>query len=472
VSNAALLIDGSHLNLVEADDLKAVYILGKSVRNQRVTSCAKPTGMRKNSLYITEDFDWFDVGNAIGGLILQRCQLEDAFFIGSLLEAPLEQLRSRGFPVDRILRPPEPLPPPKPAPVEPMPPPKQSNQAAPTGGSVPSPPVSAQNGEATESTNGDATDDEGFEVILQQMFPDCAEGYIRARLGPNPSMDNVRSLAEEMSTSGYPKSDDASSNLPEVTSSAKGPKYESKKADSSVIPDSKNSPSKKGKLGKRLGRAFSGIRGSSAAVAQQASQAMSAPQSGPQVQQGNNDGHPVPPQLDATSHSSMEEMLKKQVDASSKVNAKGVSSPETVLSSIPEGLERGSSCEVIPSHALKPFSGQYRTGKTANGIRVFSSRTHPESEAFMSENFHAVDSFSDVLQKLCTVYSLDLNTIAIFHDPAGGTIAFNSNRSLYMNVRFFYALHYKQTQKPGRDCYSYWFTTMAHELAHHLGKTV
>ena len=38
------------------------------------------------------------------------------------------------------------------------------------------------------------------------------------------------------------------------------------------------------------------------------------------------------------------------------------------------------------------------------------------------------------VRKLCTVYSLNLNTIAIFHDPARGMIAFNSNRFLYMNV--------------------------------------
>ena len=472
VSNASSVLDESHLNIFEADDLKAVYALGKSVRNQRVTSCAKQAGMRKSSLYITEDFDWFDVGNAIGGLILQRCQLEDAFFIGSLLEAPLEQLRSRGFPVDRILRPREPLPPPEPAPVEHMPTPRQSHQTESTGGTVASQPASAQNSSVTESTKGDATTVEGFEGILQQMFPDCAEGYIHARLGLNPSMDDVRSLAEEMSTGKYPKLDSTFSNLPEAPSSTNGSKDNTIKPDKCDFPESKNSPIKKGKLGKRLGRAFSGIRGSSTAAAQHASQTITAPQAGQQVCQSNNDRRPVAPQMDASSYSRMEYMLKKQVEGSSKVNAKGVNSPETILSSIPEGLERGSSCEVIPSHALKPFSGQYQTGKAANGIRVFSSRNQPESEAFLLENFHAVDSFADVLQKLCTVYSLDLNTIAIFHDPAGGTIAFNSNRALYMNVRFFYALHYKQNQKPGHDCFSYWFTTMAHELAHHLGRAV
>jgi len=477
VSNAASFLDDGNLNLVEADDLKAVYSLGKSVRNQRVTSCTKSSGMRKNSLYITEEFDWFDIGSSIGGLILERCQLEDAFFIGSLLEAPIAQLRSRGFPVDRILRPPEPLPPPKPAPVKPVAPPKPSSEAAPRGGTVASPAPATSNGKASESQSGGAINDGGFEDILQQMFPDCLEGYIRARLGPNPSMDDVRSLAEEMATGGYPKPDDTPASIPEAPAAFHGMngKGQGPENTASAETSGKNSPSKKGKLGKRLGRAFSGMRGTSAAaaaVSQHATSPITAPQSGPQLRHHTSDGHPVSPQTDVASHSRMEDMLKKQVQDSTKVSSKGVSSPETILSSIPEGLERGSSCEVIPSHALKPCSGQYRTGKSANGIRVFSSRNHPESESFLLENFHAVDTFADVLQKLCAVYSLDLSTIAIFHDPSGGTIAFNANRALYMNVRFFYALHYKQNQKPGHDCFSYWFTTMAHELAHHLGRSM
>lgn len=469
VSNAALLLDEGHLNLAEADDLKAVYSLDKSVRNQRVTSCTKPSGKKKNSLYITQEFDWFDVGNAIGSLILKRCQLEDAFFIGSLLEAPLTQLRSRGFPVDRIIKPPEPLPPPPPKPVQYAPPSKPSSHA-PTAGTIANiPPATSQNDKATNGGGTDSLSHEGFVDILQQMFPDCAEGYIAARLGPNPTMDDVRNLAEEMATGDYPKTHQASTSVTKPPSpSVNGMDNVHDNAGSNVPPhEMKPSPSKKGKLGKRLGRALSGIRGSSAVAAaagQQASQEMSMPQSGPQVKQINDNSNPASPAMDSTSHSRMEEMLKNQVGNSSKVNSKGVTSPETILSSIPEGLERGSTCEVIPSHALKPFSGQYRTGKTSNGIRVFASRTSGESENFLTENFHAVDTFADVLQKLCTVYSLDLSTIAIFHDPTGGTIAFNANRSLYMNIRFYYALHYKQNQKPGRDCYSYWFTTMAHEV--------
>lgn len=97
VANASAIIDDSKLDIFEAPELKAVYSLKKSVRSQKITCCSQPGRFGKNSLYITGDFDWFDVGYAIGDLILERCQLEDAFFISSLLEAPLEQLRGEYF---------------------------------------------------------------------------------------------------------------------------------------------------------------------------------------------------------------------------------------------------------------------------------------------------------------------------------------------------------------------------------------
>jgi hypothetical protein len=472
VSNASSILDDKNLHIVEAVDLKAVYFLGGSVRNQRVSCCAKPTGKRENSLYITEEFDIFDVGTAIGGLILQRCQLEDAFFIGSLLEAPLEQLRARGFPVDRILRPPEPLAP-EPSPVEPELTATNAGTPSSMGASDATEPTSNVNSRvkaAPGSQNGPASD-EGFECILKQMFPDCAEAYLRSRLGPHPSLDDLQRLAEEMSSGNYPKSGGTSASHPPQRPTP----LDEKDAKTVAFPNhsSATNDAKRGKLGKRLGRALFGIRGSSnSAVSPQTPQVVSAPTSGPQFGRAHHDKNPVPPEQDSASLLRMEQMLREKVEDSSKVNAKGINSLETILSSLPEGLERGNDgCEVIPGLSLKPVNGQYRTGKTFNGIRVFSSRNKPESEAFLLENFHTVDSFADVLQKLCGVYELDLSAVAIFHDSSGGTIAFNANRALHFNVRFFYALHYKSNQPAGRDCYSYWFTTMAHELAHNLGTT-
>jgi hypothetical protein len=240
---------------------------------------------------------------------------------------------------------------------------------------------------------------------------------------------------------------------------------------------------------KKLGRAFDGLRGSnfggavspnrlkeqtqpaqagSTPGSQQSGSTMSAP---PSSQAHSSQAHrhdvPIPPEMDATSHANMERMLEQTVKQSSRVDASGVRSPEMEMS-IPEGLGRGGSCEVIPEMNLKPFTSTNEKGETHNGIKIFSARKHPSSEDFLREHFDAVESFAVVLERLCGVYGLGLTSIAIFHDPTGGTIAFNSNKALHFNVRFFYALQYVNNKHQSGACYSYWFVTFAHELAHHM----
>jgi len=167
---------------------------------------------------------------------------------------------------------------------------------------------------------------------------------------------------------------------------------------------------------------------------------------------------------DAQSQQNLEKMLEQSVGSSTPVNARGVHSEDTHLTSIPEGLDRGETCEVIPGHSLKPFNN----GKSYNGIRIFASRKASDSEEFLKQNHDAIDNFARVLVGLCSVYGLNTSSIAIFHDPSGRTIAFNQNRAVHCNLRFFYALHYLQNKGSSADCYSYWFVTIAHELAHNF----
>lgn len=455
VKNASSLLDDGKLSIFEVDNLKAVYSLGSCVRNQRVTSCAKALGGMRNALYITAEFDWFDVGYAIGGLILQRCQLEDAFFIGSLLEAPLEQLRSRGFPVDRILSPPEPEPTPPPllVPVAP---------AAPMTTSTPPNTSSSSTAQDTQKK----AQREGVDEILQQMFPDCEDGYIQKRLGTKSTMDDVRSLAEEMSTGKYPKKqskpDDGKLTVEPMNGAS--PSF-----------DKQPKSEKKASFGRRIGKALSGIKHNAVGVAGGLAGATAggaihaAPQPNVPHSSPSNNGRPVAPEVDNLAQTNLEAMLKNQVGNSTNVNARGHTSEERIMTDIPDGLNRHEGgCEVIPGQSLKPFNGPYRSGMSHNGIRVFSSKHHPSSETFLQENFHCVDTFADVLHQLCGIYDLNLSSIAIFHDPTGGTIAFNAGKALHFNVRFFFSLHYSQNKQDCRDCYAYWYTTMAHELAHHL----
>lgn len=461
VPKAASILEEDALTLFEADGLLAVFTLGKSERRQRTTCCARSQDKKRNAMYVTKDLDFFDVGQSIGDLILERCQLEDAFFISSLLDTSLEQLRARGFPVDRVLKPkpppeePKPKPPPPPA----HPPPMKATDsqasaaAVATGGSsanassqtsdkVPTSSDDSDTVNTAASSNADDSDPalSGEEILtmVKQMFPDADEKFLSDKLGPSPALGDVQRLAEEMSKGNYVRKN--------VTEPDKSGEEES------FVPPSNDKPSKrKSVLKKSLGRAFGGFRGggsSSSTGGASANNESRASNSGTQMGSASNDGAnindngPVAPQQDAASYSNMTDMLQNQARNSAPVNSKGIKSSDTMLTSVPKDLDRGSTCEVVPGQSLKPFLGPRGDGKTHNGIPVFSARKAPESETFLTNNDDAVEKFALVLVRLAEVYEVDKKCIAIFHDSRGGTIAFNSNRSLHFNLRFFHALHY------------------------------
>jgi len=109
VDSAASVLDSENLRIVQAASITVIYSMSglssrvMSMKRKETTCCIKKTKGSKYTLYVTENFDWFDVGSAVGELIVKRCFVEDAFFIGALLETPLDILRARGFPVYRVI---------------------------------------------------------------------------------------------------------------------------------------------------------------------------------------------------------------------------------------------------------------------------------------------------------------------------------------------------------------------------------
>lgn len=143
-------------------------------------------------------------------------------------------------------------------------------------------------------------------------------------------------------------------------------------------------------------------------------------------------------------------------------------SPETLLNYLPQGLERGhDGCEVIPAQNIHAFKGPHGNYKSRNGIKVFSATSNGRcSPVFLSDNFNAVEDFAVIIQRIASVFKLDLATVAIYYDPNGSTIAFNASKALYFNLRYFISLHRNKADVAA--CYSYWYLTFAHELAHNL----
>ncbi|KAG7344022.1 DUF3684 domain containing protein [Nitzschia inconspicua] len=471
IKNASSVFDPKNFSIVQVPELKVVYSLGKSTRTNRTTCCNRPgKSPSRNTLIITPDFEMFDVGFAVGELILQRCQLEDAFFISSLLEAPLDQLRARGFPVDRIIKPIEVLDTrieedksgsSENANVEVVASVPQSigeeNSSLPPAGDTGKNDAMAQSSKQKEEYKAaeNQSPRDAYASMLKEMYPGAEDSYIKEKLGDRPDLNRLKEVAEDLAINGYPDDENSTADNSSATGSVE--------TNASKILGSK-----------KLGRAFNGLKGSNfGGVANRLKKSginsmggggmMSSPPS-------NDRNKEVRPKDDPILHENMESMLKETVKASPSVDASGLKSPEQSLS-IPEGLDHGSSCEVIPSQNIKPCVEQNGKAAAHNGIKIFSHAKLASSEEFLRVHRDAVECFAVVLERLCTlVFGLSLRSVAIYHDPTGAAIAFNAGGALYFNFRYFHSLHFLKNLNDSKECYSYWYVVGCHELAHNLVK--
>ena len=371
VPDAIELLDPERLFIFQATELTEVRTLlldsrpytdsvpQQQQQSRSVSCCIKPfadNGSKKHALYVSSDefdtIDWLEVGEAVADLILKRCRVADTFFFGQLLQAPWDQLRSQGFPVDRV--------------------------------------VSQKR--AVDVTPSD----------------DCGNG------------------ATSVHPDGRVCSDSAQ--LEEVISDAQ-----------------RMSP--KDRSSQRM----------------------------------------------LSSHQSLQNRLRESIAQSGTAEASGLQSQTRVTTaSLTDAAYLDSSgCEILPASSLEPFHDPSRPSSL--GIAVFSTSS-TNSKGFLQEHYKAVIQFSVVLGNLCgLVYGMDLSSIAIFHwdnddDKGKGSaspfvVAFNKAGALYFNVHRFYALHYnnngdnnsdntgsnqKNEGTLGTECYCYWYTVIAHELAHRL----
>lgn len=76
-----------------------------SVHDQPATACLKSQQL----LLVTDRFDFFDVASLLSPIIYVESRLTDSLLIANLLSSSLASLRSKGFPVDRLLQAKNPL---------------------------------------------------------------------------------------------------------------------------------------------------------------------------------------------------------------------------------------------------------------------------------------------------------------------------------------------------------------------------
>jgi hypothetical protein len=134
--------------------------------------------------------------------------------------------------------------------------------------------------------------------------------------------------------------------------------------------------------------------------------------------------------------------------------------------------EQASYCDSTPAQNIMFLAD------ASNGVRIFVSKALSiPSSTFLSQNSSALNTFAVLLYEVADVYSLPRKALHIFHDEQGGTIAFNSNGSLFCNFRFFAQLHQRKMESGNGnngeariEASAYWWIVVAHELAHNLVK--
>ncbi|KAK4191359.1 hypothetical protein QBC35DRAFT_11290 [Podospora australis] len=130
-----------------------------------------------------------------------------------------------------------------------------------------------------------------------------------------------------------------------------------------------------------------------------------------------------------------------------------------------EVKEKATYCDQTHAHDIT-FAAE-----APGGMRVFLAKDlSVDTTTFLSTNSAAVKQFESILKDVAEVFRAPVKSLHIFYDEKGSTIAFNSNGSIFCNLRFFNQIHAGQmgSGKGKAEATTWWWVVLAHELAHNL----
>ncbi|KAI9692642.1 MAG: hypothetical protein M1820_009519 [Bogoriella megaspora] len=383
--------------------------------NLKKTASLSKEPQRGYVLFVGQKYDLFDVSRELLSLILKKPRQNDYMALEMILSTDLRKLRAKGFNTDRILR------------------------------------QKAVEARAAEEERQRQMEQE--QQRLKEQERAWAESHPEGATGKRQSINPAESMPGAFGSS-----------------SPSGP-------DPSVSPPQPPSPTKGfiSNLGRRLG-----LDNNRASRSQQ-----------------NLLGNPQPPIEDDTPRQ-IEDTPPPytQKDPQSGARAPHVGNPETVtapyatlqnlinaigasrahdsnnLFSAPhtnEVKEQASYCDATQGQDISFFA------PTPAGIKIFLSNSMTNKSEFVAANAESLNAFAILLLDCGSVFGLRPQSLHIFYDEKGSTIAFNRQGSLFCNFRFFSQLHWNRFAEASgegkREAAVYWWVTLCHELAHNLVET-
>lgn len=177
-----------------------------------------------------------------------------------------------------------------------------------------------------------------------------------------------------------------------------------------------------------------------------------------QNEQQNQIAH-IPQPESATAPHQLQQNLVNAIKASRAHHSTSV----TDKVSVNDVKETATYCDTKPGNDISYI------GETS-GVRVFLDNNVAANgmpaPKFLAENASALNLFAGVILDCADAYSLKRDTVHLFYDGSGSAIAFNKNKALFFNYRYFENLHLPLVQQGNQgDAIVYWSVVMAHELA-------
>lgn len=374
----------------------------------------RTAALHSHTLYVTARFDLFEVSRVLTGLLLKRPKQQDLLAFETIMESDLRRLKTKGYNVDRILR-----------------------------------------QKAAESRIADSERQQREEEQRRLIEAESATRPAQA-----PAARALQAGAPQQPQLDAPPQTPKQQQLDMPGAFNDSP--ESGRRDSTD--HNKKPTSFFNTISKHLGLN----------TANQAGQQMQNLLGN--GQQSGRDALDAPPPYQArdttldktvtpgtervTSPRDVQSNLESAIKASREYSASTLfSAPQTK-----NVKETPSYCDHTPAQDIQFIS------QLQNGFRLYLSRDNPSPTTFLSENRDSIANFVFILQEVAQVFNLPSKTLNIYHDMKGAAIAFNSNGSLFCNLRYFLQLHAQGmgTSEGKVEAMAYWWVTLCHELAHNL----
>ncbi|CAG8723512.1 10741_t:CDS:2, partial [Racocetra persica] len=435
------------LKVMETSQIEATYelITNNQIKVEPLYSCIYKDTRVNNSwiLYVTPgEPDYLDIASNLGRHIFKKCKWKDISHLAMLLTTPLDSLKRKGYPVDRIM-----LSYKKPMRVAE----KYETQKAPIAPEVQ--PQVMSNPSQNVSPIKLAPEIEEYAVQLQEMFPKCDPNYIRQCLAQEKT-DHLQKVANKLVEANYPEIEptpQTNGPTPQPNGLTPQPNGPTPQPNGISSHEDDRLGTRKSGWGGSILKSLSDFLPTSSTSTSSESPKPTSIQKQPQKIQPTQ-SIKVTPQSTQNLRNALKDAIKScRPNSGASVNDQGGINVVTE--------SQTSYCDVLPGHSLD-FVG------TNDGIELYIEKNLDHSEIFRTP---ALTRFINILKDLCEVFAIPQSAIHIFYDITSNSIAFNRGKALFFNFRFYLGLHDEvESSRPSIDTISYWFMTFCHELAHNF----